>query len=77
MTPEPYDRFTFQPGELTEITDPERLEEISRITGIRPFPPEKQAWIAKEGKRRIRAHIACNTKSLSAEYDRLKAEGKL
>lgn len=71
------DRFIGKPGELKEVTDPEEIARIHRITGFVPYSEEKQQWMREEGERRIAMHIAVSSQGLSDEYDRLKAQGKL
>ena len=74
---EDYDRFSFHPGDLTPVTDPEELAVLYRKTGIRPYPEEKQVWISREGKARYRQGLSVSTFDLSDEYDRRKALGQL
>lgn len=71
------DRFTFMPGQLTPVTDRQELERVYAKTGVRPLPPEEQAWISEEGCRRWAEGDFVPADELMAEYRRLKAQGKL
>ena len=37
-------RYTFKPGQLTPVTDPEKLKRIHEKTGVHPLPDDEQAW---------------------------------
>ena len=65
------------PVKLIPVTDPARLEEVYRKTGLRPLPEEEHEWISREGRERIKAGIPCSTDSLRAEYARRKADDPL
>lgn len=71
------DRFTFMPGQLTPVTDRQELERVYAKTGVRPLPPEEQAWISEEGCRRWAEGDFVSADELMAEYRRLKAQGRL
>lgn len=71
------DRFTFMPGNLVKVTDPDELERIYQRTGRRPLPAEERAWIAEQWRIRWNNGNPVSTFELQREYDQLKAEGKL
>ena len=37
-------RYTFEPDQLTPVTNPEELKRIHEKTGMRPLPDDEQAW---------------------------------
>ena len=37
-------RYTFKPGQLTPVTNPEEPKRIHEKTGMRPLPDDEQAW---------------------------------
>lgn len=71
------DRFTFMPGDIIPITDPERLERMYEQGLPRPLPDEENEWIAEQWAKRWRKEPRLTTFQLQREYEQLKAEGKL
>lgn len=71
------DRYTFAPGQLKQVTDPEHLERVYERTGVRPLPDDEQAWIAEQWRLRYDTDPDLSTFALSDEYRRLKSQGKL
>lgn len=37
-------RYTFEPDQLTPVTDPEELKRIHEKTGAHPLPDDEQEW---------------------------------
>lgn len=70
-------RYTFQPGELKQVTDRNQLNAAYERTGVRPADDEEQAWIAEQWRLRYDNDPDLSTFALSDEYRRLKAQGKL
>lgn len=70
-------RYTFEPGELTPVTDRDQLDAAYERTGVRPADDEEQAWIAEQWRLRYDTDPDLSTFALSDEYRRLKAQGKL
>lgn len=70
-------RYTFQPGELTPVTDRDQLNAAYERTGVRPADDEEQLWIAEQWRLRYDTDPDLSTFALSDEYRRLKAQGKL
>lgn len=77
ISDERMDRFTFMPGQLTPITDPDELEAIYKTTGVRPVSDEEQEWIAEQWRLRYGSEPGLSTFKLQDEYHDLKAQGKL
>lgn len=44
ISEEQSNRYTFEPGQLTPVTDPEELKCIHEKTGMRPLPGDEEAW---------------------------------
>lgn len=70
-------RYTFEPGQLTPVTDPEELKRIHEKTGVYSLPADEQAWIAEQWRLRFGTDPELSTFRLSDEYQRLKAQGKI
>lgn len=70
-------RYTFKPGQLTPVTNPEKLKRIHEKTGVHPLPDDEQAWIAEQWKLRFDTDPELSTFKLSDEYRQLKAQGKI
>lgn len=70
-------RYTFEPGELTPVTDRDQLDAAYERTGVRPADDEEQLWIAEQWRLRYDTDPDLSTFALSDEYRRLKAQGKL
>lgn len=62
---------------LTPVTDPERIRKASEITGIYPYPEEKQDWICKYSIKLYHEGKPFSTVKLAEEYDLRKANGTL
>lgn len=77
ITEDRADRFTFQPGQLTQVTDPQELDRIHAETGVQPPSAEEHAWVAEQWRLRYDTDPNLSTFALSDEYRRLKAQGKL
>ena len=71
------DRFTFMPGDLKEVTDSLEVAEAQRRAGFTPPTAEEQAWISKEGQKRLANGDFVSTDELRAEYDRLQFTQKI
>lgn len=65
--------FSSAPVKLIPVTNPDRLEEIYRKTGLYPLPEAEREWVEQEGCKRLKAGIPCSTDSLRAEYARYVA----
>ncbi len=70
-------RYTFEPGQLTPVTDPEKLKRIHEKTGVHPLSDDEQAWIAEQWRLRFGTDPELSTFKLSDEYRRLKTQGKI
>lgn len=71
------DKFTFLPGQLEPVTDPERIAEINRKYGDISMPQDEYEWVSREGKRRWSVGDYVSTNELRAEYARRKELGTL
>lgn len=70
------DKFTFLPGQLEPVTDPDLIAEIDRkCGGPISLDEEEQAWISSEGKKRWSVGDYVATDELQAEYARRKDSG--
>lgn len=62
---------------LTPVTDPEILKKTYEITGVYPYPKEKQDWISRYSRQLYFDGKPFQTDELADEYDRRKADGTL
>lgn len=72
-----WDKFTFMPGDLVEVTDPDEIAAAHAKTGYVPETLEETAWINARINKAFAAGEPFNGFELRAEYARRKAEGTL
>lgn len=62
---------------LIPVTDPEILKKTYELTGVYPYPKEKQAWVSKYAIKLYHEGKPFSTVKLAEEYDLRKANGTL